>query len=254
MNLSIVMAGRNDGYCGDFLQRTQSSIDRIFVRASKYNVKAELVIVDWNPPPDRPSFAKAIKYIFKTIPVRVVTVPHSVHVAIKNSHKFNLFEYWAKNAGIRRSSGKFVLSMNPDVILSENMVKRLSMNDFDENCFYRANRHDVLDCKVIRVCMQGDEPLHYNASGDFTMMARDKWEELRGYPEVSFNKHVDSHLLLIAHNHGMKQVVFPDPIFHQEHDRSGVVCDGPDWKGKALPQNGDWGLLDHPEVTVYDLP
>ncbi|MDY6843681.1 MAG: hypothetical protein SVW57_06275, partial [Thermodesulfobacteriota bacterium] len=60
--------------------------------------------------------------------------------------------------------------------------------------------------------------LHTNACGDFTMMARDDWFDLRGYPELEmFSLHVDSLLCYIAYSAEIKEVVLDYPIFHIEH-------------------------------------
>lgn len=260
MKLSIVMAGRNDGYGGDFLARMNLSLKRLFIQAVGDNLAeagAELILVEWNPPSERPSLADAVTWGNITIPVRIVTVPPFVHGQFPRSEEFPLFEYIAKNVGIRRARGEFILATNPDILFSDVMIARLAAGEFEEGCFYRANRHDLTEAGEVGVIhTQGDSPLHFSACGDFTMMARRAWHELRGYPEVPWNSHVDSHLLLLAQAAGMKQVVLPYPIFHQHHDtQTSETRYRKPWDGTPLPQNGeDWGLLNHPEVTEIALP
>jgi hypothetical protein len=62
--------------------------------------------------------------------------------------------------------------------------------------------------------------LHWNACGDFTLMAREHWDDLRGYPELDlFSMHLDSLLCYAAHHAGMREKVLSEPmrIYHIEH-------------------------------------
>ena len=62
--------------------------------------------------------------------------------------------------------------------------------------------------------------LHTNACGDFTLMARDDWAELRGYPEWQiFSWHLDSVLVHQAYGNGLRIVELGDPMraYHIEH-------------------------------------
>jgi hypothetical protein len=62
--------------------------------------------------------------------------------------------------------------------------------------------------------------LHTNACGDFTLMSREDWFAVRGYPEWEiFSFHLDSVLLYIAHYAGIKEIILDDPMrmYHIEH-------------------------------------
>jgi hypothetical protein len=61
-------------------------------------------------------------------------------------------------------------------------------------------------------------PLHTNASGDFTLMAREDWERVQGYAELQrFSMHIDGLLLYQAHWAGIRERRLPYPIYHLEH-------------------------------------
>jgi hypothetical protein len=63
--------------------------------------------------------------------------------------------------------------------------------------------------------------LHTNACGDFTLMAREHWFDLRGYPEFAlFSMNLDSVLCHSAHHAGFREEILRDPlrIYHIEHD------------------------------------
>jgi hypothetical protein len=62
--------------------------------------------------------------------------------------------------------------------------------------------------------------VHTNACGDFTLMAREHWFDLRGYPEFDlFSMNLDSVLCITAHHGGAREEMLNDPmrIYHIEH-------------------------------------
>jgi len=62
--------------------------------------------------------------------------------------------------------------------------------------------------------------LHTNGCGDFTLMSREDWFDLRGYPQFDlFAMHIDSVLCHAAHYGGIQETVVQDPIriYHIEH-------------------------------------
>jgi hypothetical protein len=72
----------------------------------------------------------------------------------------------------------------------------------------------------------GPPPVHTNGCGDFTMLARDRWVQLRGYPELPlWSMHIDSFLCYMAVVAGLRERVLrlPCAMFHMEHGRSWVV-------------------------------
>lgn len=240
MILSIIIVGRNDNYGERFLERTQCCIDNIFTLAPQHKLDGELILVEWNPPADRPTMDQAIDWKNATIPTRVIRVPRSIHAKFERSNTFNLFEYTAKNVGIRRSKGKFVLVINADILLSSDMIAFLAGDKLEEGNFYRAIREPHLP--------QGTG-LYFGASGDFLMMSRNKWETIKGYPEVSHNAHVDSSGVHYADLAGLRQVILQQKIIHMPHkcDRAGLY--EPIWDAWP-PQNihESWGFRDSPEI------
>jgi hypothetical protein len=62
--------------------------------------------------------------------------------------------------------------------------------------------------------------LHTIASGDFMLMAREHWMDLRGYAEFDmYSMNLDSLLCWAAHHAGVREEVLEDPlrIYHIEH-------------------------------------
>lgn len=313
--LSFVITARNDDYGGDLLHRMQTSIDSILQLGEQHQLDGEIVLVEWNPPVDEPSLAEALEWPtdLDHMSTRVVTVPTEIHKRFSNAEKIPLFEYIAKNTGIRRADGEFVLSTNPDLIYSSELIEFFADGRLREDCFYRIHRYDVdrlvpLDASIhdrqsfaeshtykystvhdgyvttdkstrfreelgrfadivqknptkarflltnpgrvydfaseiytnifstesedestesetsdVVVSTPDElEDIFLTSSGDFLLMSSDSWSEMRGYPEMDTNLHVDSFGCVYSVQRGLNQAVLKDPlkIYHQEHDRS----------------------------------
>lgn len=143
--LSFVIAARNDNYGGNFLHRLQLFINALFALWSEYNLDAELVIVEWNPPADRFRLKDAIIWpqCWKRGLVRIIEVSSDLHQRLPNSDKMPMFEYIAKNVGIHRAKGAYVLSTNPDLLYNEVLIKFLASKRLSSDFFYRVDRYDI---------------------------------------------------------------------------------------------------------------
>ena len=346
--LSVVATARNDNHGGNMLRRMQIFINGLLEQCRRHQLDAELIIVEWNPPSDNPPLADVLSWQVKDSPcvVRIIQVPPEVHDQLNHSASLPLFQMIAKNVGIRRAKGQFVLATNIDLLFSDELFSFIAAHQLKTGAVYRLDRHDAasdvplnaslseqLDyCaqNILRIChkngfaeMQREElpedlsvepekqlavmpqlsgykqvlesakpvlvplrkgyqllfpkmvrdailntlplnvtnwlisqnlltaqlspplpesdanaplqeqeqeqdlsrlwqypQLHTNACGDFTLMSRDDWFAVRGYPEWEiFSFHLDSVLLYIAHYAGIKEIILDDPIrmYHIEH-------------------------------------
>jgi hypothetical protein len=142
--ISFIVAARNDNYGGKFLQRLQLFLNVLFTFWQKHRLNAELIIVEWNPPEDKQRLYEAVDWSKcpDTGAVRLITVPKHIHDQLPNSRRMPMFEYFAKNAGIRRANGEFVLILNPDLLLSEELVAYLASQKLSRSRFYRIDRYN----------------------------------------------------------------------------------------------------------------
>ena len=142
--LSIVVAARNDNYEGDFLGRAQRFIKVLAEFQRRHALEIELIVVEWNPPSNRARLLEAL--VWPHFPngfrLRIIEVPDEIHRNLPNADKIALFEYLAKNVGIRRARGRFTLTTNPDVLFSEELITYLASRRLDDHCFYRIDRYD----------------------------------------------------------------------------------------------------------------
>lgn len=256
--LSLVVTARNDNHGGNMLHRMQVFINSLFLQCNKNKLNVELIIVEWNPPQNKKRLSEVIKWPEPSsqLTVRFIVVPLEIHSQIENSDKIPLFQMIAKNVGIRRARGKFVLATNIDIVFSDELMWFFAQNQLDPRSFYRIDRYDV-GSKVIpgdltveeqlEFCRQNvtrvhrlhgteeiaqgeknsrfadGKKLHTNACGDFTLMSKTKWCKLRGYPELGLNDlYIDGLIIYMGEASGMKQVILSHPmeIYHINHQLS----------------------------------
>jgi hypothetical protein len=249
--LSIIAASRNDDHGGDPLIRTQIFVNCFARQCEKHRLPAELILVDWNPVPGRPGLAGVLQLPPEAsyCQARVISVPAVLHQRFKYADRISFYQMIAKNAGIRRARGQFVLATNIDIIFSDELMAFISQQRLDRGKMYRVDRYDIragitphlsleetLDyawTHPVRsnrrfepralveqiygeeVFMRHSKPdpnvgrktkevavvaedgawsvrprrdatlanLHTNACGDFTLLSREGWAAITGYPE-----------------------------------------------------------------------
>ncbi len=266
--LSLIVLARNDNYGGDFLHRMQVSLNVLLTLSEDYALDMELIIVEWNPPPNTPKLAEVLVWPkeLKSGEIRIIEVPGEIHRRLPNSEQIPVFEF-GKNIGIRRAKGEYILATNADNIFSRELVQFLAQKKLSSECFYRVDRYRIK--KTIPLDISLDEQLdlcqkhwyrvatvkgprrkrypilnyeylrsliiwlggrlihhprhgiHTRASGDFFLMHREHWHNLRGYPELPTYSHIDSYMCYMAASYGLTQVILNGDkrTYHQEHLR-----------------------------------
>jgi hypothetical protein len=179
----------------------------------------------------------------------------------KYDSKLSFFEYIAKNIGIRRSRGRFVLSTNPDNILPSTFFELVASQDFSEGILYRSLRWDTRDgtfdgatvedvwqaagepwrlseFDVKQRCQYGENRFSVSntvqkfvdqafpcGGGDFLLASRRLWDTVWGFNELPANPNVDAVFLA----KWMKLIpgyarYFIQPVnIHQKHHKSNVM-------------------------------
>jgi hypothetical protein len=156
--VSVVLAMRNDDYGGNLLHRFERAIADLAEAALRHGLHYELVVIEWNPPPDRVRLREAVRWPAALLDVRIITVPEEVHRAAACRG----WEYEAKNLGVSLARGKFVLTSNADIILSDSLVHFLASQVLRTDSFYRADRLDCIEL-IPRNYTATDAQAHCNA-------------------------------------------------------------------------------------------
>jgi hypothetical protein len=142
--LSVVATARNDDHGGDLLYRMQVFVNALVAQCERHRVRAELILVEWNPPDERPSLAESLDWPSSdTCEIRIVRVPNAIHSRLAHSERLPLFQMIAKNVGIRRARGDYVLATNVDVLLSDELMTFLASDHLHRGHVYRVDRYDV---------------------------------------------------------------------------------------------------------------
>jgi len=104
--LSAVVTSRNDDHGGNLLSRMQVFTGAFIEQCKRHALAAKLIVVEWNPPPDRPSLADALRWPqdFGPCRVRLIRVAPEIHRRLRHAEALPLFQMIAKNAGIPTSN------------------------------------------------------------------------------------------------------------------------------------------------------
>jgi hypothetical protein len=207
--LSIVAAARNDNHGGDLLRRMQIFINGVVEQCERFRIPAELILVEWNPPADKPRLADVLTWPAAPgwCAIRIIEVDAATHARYRGGERLPLYQMIAKNVGIRRAQGEFVLATNIDVLFSNELMQTIGERALNPQRMYRVDRWDAaadvpLDatideqlawCRdnVIRVCgRHGTLELatgrHHHASrAGAAVWLFHKLQDLHLYPVVS---------------------------------------------------------------------
>lgn len=143
--LSVVTTSRNDDHGHRPVERTQRHIDCLYQQANEYRQEVEYILVEWNPPKDKPPITEAVDFHSDT-PYwhpRIIPVSDDLHFTYPNSGRIPLFQMIAKNVGIRRSHGEFILATNIDILLSDEMFVFITSTIPGKGAYYRTDRFDA---------------------------------------------------------------------------------------------------------------
>ena len=77
--------------------------------------------------------------------VRFIEVPPEVHARLDHAKALPLYQMIAKNVGIRRARGQFVLATNIDILISSELAAFIARRELDPDRMYRVDRHDAMN-------------------------------------------------------------------------------------------------------------
>ncbi|WP_428660039.1 hypothetical protein [Reyranella sp.] len=207
--VTFVTYARNDGYTPGYIQRVRRAMQCLAGQLDRAGVDAEIIITEWNPPPDRPHILEVVNLpkALKHVSIWGVIVGAEHHAGFAGAAERGFHAGEAANIGLRRARGRFVVPKSSDTFLSAQTIERIARRDLDVDTMYRVCRHDVtitdehiwglddeallaafatLPSSINAMITQPAEwdirDLHTNACGDFMLMSGAYWHYLRGYP------------------------------------------------------------------------
>ncbi len=142
--LSIVVTSRNDNHGGSLLKRMQIFINGLLYLTNKYQLKTEIIIVEWNPPENAPRLYDVLNWpeIHEYCTIRFIKVPNEIHSFFREPEKLPLHQMIGKNVGIYRARGEYILVTNIDILFSEPLFQYIAAN-LSKGIIYRTCRFDV---------------------------------------------------------------------------------------------------------------
>jgi hypothetical protein len=160
--------------------RMQAFIDSWIGQASRYHLSSEIIVVEWNPPADRARLMNELRWPedMGQCEVRFIEVSREVHDRLPNAATIPLHQMIAKNAGIRRARGQFVLATNLDIIFSAELMQFLGERRLERGKMYRIDRTDV--ASTIPAGATVDELLAFCESHMRRIFAREGVMQLSG--------------------------------------------------------------------------
>lgn len=255
MKLSIVSAGRNDNYGGDFEERVLRAFDRNRVEAS---VDVEWVFVEWNPT-DNPYLSEKLARLYE---VRCYVVDPAIHERLTDPEQGMVYHAnFAKNVGLRRATGDWILSTNPDVVIGPEVWDFLACSACRAGTLYRAERRDInpdmfgypfdiMERNTVRL-FSLDKSITY-AAGDFILFSA---ANRMGFDEsVNFSGiHLDSSF--VKNWDGPVERIPGGKVYKADHPMVAARTLGTDkwqrgkrkWHIKPYQNPDNWGLADHPK-------
>jgi hypothetical protein len=142
--VSVVATARNDDHGGNPLYRMQLFVNCLLEQAERHRLPMELVLVEWNPPADRPRLQDVLHWPESDwCDVRIIEVPAALHATLEHADKLPLFQMIGKNVGIRRARGEFVVATNIDILFPDALMGFLAKRSLDGRHVYRLDRVDV---------------------------------------------------------------------------------------------------------------
>ena len=237
--LTIVLTGRNDGYGGDFLSRFARSLRFNLQELNARGISHEVAFVEWAPPHDRSRLADVL---FDTVPDldrRVFSwyiVDPEYQTALSLNPRLEYLEFIAKNVGVRRARGRYILTSNCDVFFGRRVLDAIQAGDIKPGVLYRAPRHDLnlpagsrVDWEVLEDPRNLAGPAHVlkppymgSATGDFAMLDRDSFHQIRGFNEVYRVARIgiDRNVLVKVLSSGLSIADIGGPVYHENHEGS----------------------------------
>jgi len=247
MKITAVIISRNDNYGGHLNERATYAIN------SAINTYDEVIYVDWNSPThsllwdikDNLQLKGNLKHF-------IITPEIASYLTNNNPDVQKCCEVLARNIGIRRATGDYIVSTNIDIIHPKREDIESIINDSDNNTMITLSRREVT-WDIIKEfhggemkfqewdklrdyiyvnseeriyeekTVTGDDYSLINCCGDFQIAPKHIWDEIKGFEEeLIYPLFADTNVQkkAVKHGFGLKAIYNP-PMFHINHGSKG---------------------------------
>jgi len=252
MKISAVIVSRNDNYGGHLNERATYCFN------SAIETYDEVIYVDWNSPTHSLLYDIKDNIKFKGNFKHIVIPPYAAsNLTNGDEHAQKCCEVLARNIGLRRATGDWILSTNIDIIHPKREKLEQTLNSLDTNTFYTVGRRS-LTWDQIKEFHNGKIPFpqweslrdHFSENippsyelvdllpqvadpndnfsliaccGDYQIAPNHIWKSIRGFEEeLIYPLHTDTNIQKKSVKHGYDiKALFDPAIFHIEHGKGG---------------------------------
>jgi hypothetical protein len=247
MKISAVIVSRNDKYGGHLNERATYCFN------TAINTYDEVIYVDWNSPTHSLLYDIKDNIDFKGNFKHFVITPEIASVLTNNDpNAQKCCEVLARNIGLRRATGDYLVSTNIDIIHPKRNELENVIGNMSKDTFYTISRRHTdwaqikefhegeikfNDWEKLReyliinseerhfdeTTVNGDDYSIINCCGDYQIAPRHIWEEIRGMEEdLIYSLYADTNVQKksVMHGFGLKAIYSP-ALFHIEHGKGG---------------------------------
>lgn len=247
MKISAVIVSRNDNYGGQLNERATYCFN------SAIDTYDEVFYIDWNSPTHSLLYDIKDNINFKGNFHHIVITPEVASILTNHDPNAQVCcETLARNLGLRRATGDYIISTNIDIIHPKRDELEKILNSSDKNTFYTISRRplewdtikefhngEILfnEWKSLRehlinnseerhfeeTTVSGDNFSIINCCGDFQIAPKHIWNEIRGMEEsLIYSLYADTNVQkkAVMHGFGLKAIYNP-ALFHINHGRGG---------------------------------
>ncbi len=247
MKISAIIISRNDNYGGHLNERATYALN------SAIHTYDEVIYIDWNSPThsllydikDNLNLKNNLKHF-------VITPEIASYLTNHDPHAQKCCEVLARNIGIRRAEGDWIVSTNIDIIHPKREDIETIINNSDNNTFFTLSRRELTwdiikefhggDLKfnewdklrdyvyvnskervVEEATVSGDNYSLINCCGDYQFAPKHIWDEIKGFEEeLIYSLFTDTNVQKKAVMHGFNiTAIFNPPMFHINHGTKG---------------------------------
>lgn len=274
MKLSVILSARDTDYGGKFIERFYEALSTNIQILDLSFIDYEIIVVDYNPLKEKYLYQNEIlKPLLTNNKIKNIIVNNSV-VLKEGLYADTFYEYFAKNVGVRQSSGDFLFLTNADIVLSPDLVNEIKQeftspykDEYFYRCRYRASieqgsgciafiPEDITYFQSISLDLhrpeKSDNCVCGYYAGDATMFTRKVMfnfakgynEELPQHRTEACQFHMDSEILWNCYLRGLKLKFLNNPYFHIEHLPGYSKRDNYYYR-ELYDNKSDWGCINY---------
>lgn len=264
--ISLITTGRDDDYGKNFLNRLYTSISKNIEGIKQLNIPYEYLVVEWCPFKNYLINHPDFEDLFKRNNIVDIIVKPVVGTNEKLNPKI-FYEYFAKNAGVRRSNSDFLIILNSDIVLPMKTIELIGEAYKDKahkNHFYRPiyrvqvnDNLEILKKECVHYPSNPDAVICGYCSGDILIVNKNAFISYgQGYDETNPRHRtvsqagMDGEILWNLHRNNITLKFLDSEYWHINHEKPNTY-DGT-YNTNGYNNKTNWGFIDYPQNIISE--